>query len=222
MVADLRMADICTYLSGLWSGNSDAFWPHLILLSGSVLAGIAVGAGIIFESPRYSASIHRIATWLVISGVFVESLCTICLFVVDERISDGQNAKIITLESRLSARTLSDSDIDHLQVALRKFAGQRFAIATYPEANEPSNLARVIKDRILIPSGWIFISPAPRERIVGVMVGVHLSVADTADERTLGATEALLGELTRAGIDSKRLPDATYTDRIEIFVGIKP
>jgi hypothetical protein len=38
------------YLSHFFSGGDDSTWPHAILLSISVLASFAVGAGIIFES----------------------------------------------------------------------------------------------------------------------------------------------------------------------------
>jgi hypothetical protein len=102
-----RMAAICTYVSGLWAGTEDPFWPHLILLSGSVLAGIAVGAGILYERPKYSEAVHGVATWLVIVGVAVESVCTISLFAIDERISGTQQSTIIALESNIAPRRLT-------------------------------------------------------------------------------------------------------------------
>jgi hypothetical protein len=77
-------------------------------LSASVLAGVAVGAGIGFESVEYSTAAHRIAKHLVIWGVVVESVCTVSLFVFDEGISSRQQAQMITLEKRLVARTISD------------------------------------------------------------------------------------------------------------------
>jgi hypothetical protein len=89
-----------TYLSALFSGTTEPFWPHLILISGSVLAGIAVGAGILLESNEYSTSVHRLANWLVIVGVVIESVCTVCLFVFDEGISGAQQSKIIALETK--------------------------------------------------------------------------------------------------------------------------
>src|SRR4029077_19635229 len=58
-----RMAAMLTYLSAALSVGVSPFWPHLILLSVSVLAGVAVGAGIIFEAPEYSAATHRKAKW---------------------------------------------------------------------------------------------------------------------------------------------------------------
>lgn len=88
------MATIYAYLSAVWAGIENPLWPHLVLIPGSVLAGIAVGAGIVFERPTYSDAIHRVAFWLIVTGIAVESLCTVLLFVVDERVSAAQLARI--------------------------------------------------------------------------------------------------------------------------------
>jgi uncharacterized membrane protein len=95
----VSIAAIPTYISSpLLEGTAEPFWPHLVLLAGSVLAGAAVGAGIIFESPEYPVRVHRAAKWFVIVGIIIESICTISLFVFDEAISDRQQEKIIALE----------------------------------------------------------------------------------------------------------------------------
>jgi hypothetical protein len=78
------------YLSSLLPDTSWPFWPHFWLPAVSVLASFAVAGGIIFESSEYSAPVHRVAKWLVIGGVAVEAVCTVCLFVFDERISGSQ------------------------------------------------------------------------------------------------------------------------------------
>jgi hypothetical protein len=116
-----------TYLSALLSGTADPFWPHFALLALSVLAGIAVGAGIILESPEYPASIHRKAKWLVIGGVAIESICTISLFAFDEGISGAQQAKILALERRLAPRTLSEEQQASIVNAIKRFAPQQFS-----------------------------------------------------------------------------------------------
>jgi hypothetical protein len=77
-----------TYLSAVLSGTAEPFWPHLLLLSISIAAAFTVGAGILLEAPKYSAAIHRLAIWLVLGGIAVESVCTVFLFVFDERISN--------------------------------------------------------------------------------------------------------------------------------------
>jgi hypothetical protein len=43
----------------LLSGNGSEYWTHRLLFSADVLATIVVGAGIIFETPRYSAHVHK-------------------------------------------------------------------------------------------------------------------------------------------------------------------
>jgi hypothetical protein len=114
------MAAILTYFRATWSGRADPFLPHLALLSLSVLAGIAVGAGILLERPKYSEATHRIATWLVIVGVAIESLCTVSLFVVDERVSNAQQSKIIALEQDAAPRTLDKDQYNSLMSLRRK------------------------------------------------------------------------------------------------------
>lgn len=86
----VMMSAIDKYISDLWAGTAGVLWPHAILLSLSLLAGMAVGAGILLERPRFSPKVHCVAMCLVIAGVFVESICTISLFAVDERISVAQ------------------------------------------------------------------------------------------------------------------------------------
>jgi hypothetical protein len=113
-----------TYIIALLSGTAAPFWPHFVLISGSVLAGIAVGAGIILEAPEYRTSVHRVAKWLVIAGVTVESLCTVCLFVFDERISSQQQETIISLEKQIAPRQLNDDQSAALAVIFAGFPDQ--------------------------------------------------------------------------------------------------
>jgi hypothetical protein len=88
-----------TYVSRFWSGGFEPFWPHVALLTLSVLASFSVGGGIIFERPKYSAVIHRVAFWLVVVGIAIEAVCTIFLFVFDEGISTDQKSRIDAQQS---------------------------------------------------------------------------------------------------------------------------
>jgi uncharacterized membrane protein len=113
-----------TYLSAALSGAVNPFWPHLVLLAVSVLAGAGVGLGIIFEAPEYSSGTHRIAQRLVIAGVILESICTVSLFVFDEGISNAQQAKLIeraeterAMIEQLKPRTLKPEQHDALVAA---------------------------------------------------------------------------------------------------------
>src|ERR1041385_5076163 len=111
-----------SYFDALWSGTAEPFWPHVILISLSILAAFTVAAGILYERPRYSEAIHRAATWLVLGGVAAESLCTLLLFVVDERISDAQLSKIIALETRLAPSVISDDEQQRMVKLLKPYA----------------------------------------------------------------------------------------------------
>jgi hypothetical protein len=90
-----------TYLSASLPDTSWPFWPHFWLLSVSILASFAVGAGIILESPKYSAAIHLVAALLVLGGIAVESLCTVILFVIDEGISGAQQSLIADQQKQI-------------------------------------------------------------------------------------------------------------------------
>jgi hypothetical protein len=90
-------AAIETYISAFFSGEVRAFWPHFWLLGGALLGGIAVGIGIILETPESPSRKQRIAMWLVIIGIVIEPICTLVLFAFDEGISDAQNSEIIAL-----------------------------------------------------------------------------------------------------------------------------
>ena len=118
------MAMMYEYLSAVWAGTENPLWPHLVLVPGSVLAGIAVGAGIVLERPKFSEAIQRVAFWLVVLGIAIESICTVSLFLVDERISAAQESKIISLLPReLSAvsraKFASCSQIPHTPVQVQ-------------------------------------------------------------------------------------------------------
>jgi hypothetical protein len=146
------MAAMLTHLSTLLSGTEDPFWPHVVLISTSVLAGIGVGAGIIFESHKYSSRTNAIATALVIIGVIIESLCTVSLFVIDEAISSAQQSKIIELEKRLAPRRLTAVQSASLAEKLKIFQGKNFILSAF--GPESLDLALDI-GRALETAGWV-------------------------------------------------------------------
>jgi len=111
------------YLSAVWAGSEDPVWPHLVLVPLSALAGIAVGVGIVLERPVFSPAIHRIAFWSVALGVAIEAVCTLSLFVVDERISSAQQTKILTLEAQEMDRSLDRGEQTRLTDAMSTYGG---------------------------------------------------------------------------------------------------
>ncbi|HWG68719.1 MAG TPA: hypothetical protein VN692_04800 [Steroidobacteraceae bacterium] len=101
-----KIAAILAYFSAVWAGEATPGWPHAILLFISIGGAAVCAVGIVFEAEkRKSHPLHRIAEKLVIWGVVIEALCTISLFVFDERISNAQESKIVELE-QLTARAI--------------------------------------------------------------------------------------------------------------------
>jgi hypothetical protein len=233
------IANIWTYISSIpssiWmnvsailSGTADLFWFHAVLITGSVIAGITVGAGIIFEGRNYSERTHHIATWLVIVGVTVESFCTVVLFVGDEALSGTQQEKIIGLESRLAARYLSVSQISDIVEKLKWFGGQEFEIVTYVTNPESLSLATQIYNA-LMAAGWKFDKPATAQWLIGVQTGVLIWFDKKADPSAERASDELVSALTAndiaaafepvlGEIGDKNPPIA----KISIHIGIKP
>lgn len=103
------------YLYALLAGDIDAV--RAALLYGSLLGGIIVVGGILWESGKLTRK-----TAVVILGVCVESFCTWRLFVADELVSNAQlsvirsqNDKIIALETQLLPRSLTKEQFDAIQ-----------------------------------------------------------------------------------------------------------
>lgn len=224
MSADGMIAGICAYIARVWAGVENPFWPHLILITVSVVAGLAVAIGIVLEQPRFTERTHRIATLLVLVGVGIESLCTVLLFVTDERISGAQQAKIIALETLLAPRNLSPTEQFHLRVAVGQFAGQTYAITTYWDMREPLHLANQIY-QTLNAVAWSYIKPTSATVLLGGTEGVQVWTHPKASSQTKAAAAALIKALEDDGItaeakeQNERNP---VTNQIDINVGTKP
>jgi hypothetical protein len=233
------MAAICAYISAVWAGAEDPVWPHLVLIPASVLAGIAVGAGIVFEAPKYSPKTHNRAFLAVVLGIAIESLCTVLLFVVDERISNAQQStieaqriKIIALENRLAPRSIDHNERAAISELLRKYEGQEFqgaiasSIADGRSVWEPLHSA-------LLAAHWVFVPPSsmgfgnpPAAVPIAPEPGVVIFVPPESSGQTKDAGIALANALVAIGIDARVIPEALGDSSkappmIEISIGIK-
>jgi hypothetical protein len=162
------MASMLAYFSAVWAGEADPLWPHVVLLSVSIISAFTVGAGILLESPKYSDSVHRVATWLVLGGIAVESLCTVLLFVFDERVSGAQQSKIIALETRIAPRILTTAQSDVIQT-LRSKVPAVFVLSS-PDI-EPAMFSAQLQAS-LVDAG-ISVNPIPAlpgDRFVGAQI----------------------------------------------------
>jgi hypothetical protein len=218
---DQTAAAMLAYLRDFLSGTADPFWPHVILLSVSVLASFAVGAGIIFESPKYSDFVHRVAVGLVIAGVVVEAACTIFLFVFDEGISGTQQSKIIVLETRLAPRTLPDPEVAEIVAKLKQFGGQEFTIGTFD--GEAASLARRLRV-VLEKADWKWFDPANQMMPLAGTIGIQVWAWSQGSRNAAGP---LVDALNGKAIEAKLLPAdrgppaVDDSKQIEIIVGSK-
>jgi hypothetical protein len=224
-----------TYLSHFFSGEVDPTWPHAILLAVTVLASFAVAAGIIFESPKYSASVHRVAMWAVIVGVAIEAVCTITLFVFDEGISGKQQEKIIALESRLAARTLTTEQQRAIASAVAKFSSITFELSTYRHNVESIELSKQILSS-LNNAQWDFVDiySEPIGVVAGIFVTANSSICDekgacsantppAEQQAVISLVEALRGADLAAEVAPKTsLVVNPKRVAVMIQVGIKP
>lgn len=233
------------YVSKFVSGGLEPFWPHASLLSLSIAASIAVGAGIIFERPKYSASVHRVAFSLIVGGIVIEAICTIFLFVFDEGISGAQQSKIIALERRLAQRSLDDATQDKLVRALEKYDQTPWDLSVTPDAELSFTLQiiDVLKrakwrhlawaaTSVVVPSSEI---PSLDVRIgdpnqahavvIGGLDGVEVLYPPSGPERLKEAAEALAAGLQDATIQATAAPippslaDVLRPDEIHVRIG---
>jgi len=121
------------------------FWVHFCLIGGDVAATVAVGVGIIWESPQQSQRRHEIAHKFVIWGIVAETLCSVCLFAFDESISHAQEAKIIALEEQITPRRISYADCLAISDSVKSVSGH-VVVASYVADLEGGNLAWQITD----------------------------------------------------------------------------
>lgn len=230
-----------TYVSAFISGGLEPFWPHVVLLSVSVVASIAVGVGIIFERPEYSLAIHRFAFWLIVAGIAFEAICTIFLFAFDEGISGAQQSKIeaqqstiISLEKRIAPRNLTSEQEDKIADAIKQFAPMHFDLSM-AEQGESMRLADEIEDSLL-KAGWEEQLPDTQgtrfERLgrppIGIrsVVGVWIIYPAKSDKKFEEAAEALskaLQEEDVAGPLYGNINANPYNlNKIHVWVGEKP
>jgi hypothetical protein len=208
---------------------ADPYWPHLLLLVGSACAGLAVATGIVMESE----SLLSLATILVVGGVALESTFTFLLFGLDEGISnqqqmtiERQNAQIIALESRLAARSLSESQIASIVVKLKRFDGQEFDIVTYWKDSEAYAFTNQIFDT-LVKAGWKYDKPKDPEFMTGVETGVSVRYDRNAGNAVGLARDAVVEAFRENGVEIEaddRTPFSSDqpVNVIIINVGIKP
>jgi hypothetical protein len=205
----------------LITGNGDPLLTHGALLGGDILATIIVGAGIIFESHRYTPSVNRIATWLVVLGVSLETLFSILLFTYDESISNSQQQKIIALETELTGRPFSKEQYK----ALGSLRGQYKRLNIMAESDWESQVYSGLIGNAIQNAGIdvrSFVAPPDWKAsgIVMIFYPGELSSYDESDPLFKAFTAAGIPP-SRGGMSGMTFPAGVPRDVPLIFVGEK-
>lgn len=223
------------------------------LLLGDVLATLLVGIGIVLETPEKPTIRQKVAMAMVVVGVVAETVCSVWLFTHDASIIEGQNTrlvalsqetssqqkeigtqqdtiksqndKIIALEERLAARTLTGPDAKMIRSAVGKYAGEKFQAIPYWDDKESLDFANSVAD-VLISAGWVIDQPKQFTTIVGVVAGMDV-YADPRSSSAVAARNTLVETLNKldfatVGKDKSAAANTPVDNEISLSIGIKP
>jgi hypothetical protein len=219
------MAAFQRYVTALWSGTAEPFWPHAVLIMGGILAGILVGIGILLDIPEHPAPKQRIAFWVVMIGIIIEPICTLGLFKFDEAISQQQQEKIISLEERLLPRNLSPEAISRVEQKVCPFGPRKYSrvFVIFGDILFADQLGQVFN-----ACKWSDIGISDRDSAVAAASGVMGMTFWYAPERTDEFREVatiFADSLSAEGIPAKAVPmppDKKMShDAINIIFGAK-
>jgi hypothetical protein len=228
--------------SAFWLDHLGSDWTHALFLVGTFIAEVAVGAGIIIESPKNKTCKDWLAIVLVVGGVSLSVLFTLALFMFDEGISSSQQSNIIDLETRLDARTkellevrkltadrsLTQDEQKSLTKMLSVFPGQPAKIVIFPVTFEGKWIAGQIYGAML-KAQWKVASPERPIRPPNDFM-VQGSVIDASDyDVSQRAADALYEALKSTGVPSGKMGNGPRTlqfDRSQplvwMLIGDKP
>jgi hypothetical protein len=188
-------------------GSLDPYWTHVILLSVAALASIAVGVGIVMESPHWS-----VANALVVGGVAIEAICTFVLFGFDEEISNKQQRII---EQLLAPRKLSVEQKNRISEVAKQFPNTPFIAYTVPEA-EPWNLVLEIS-AVLKENGWNW-KPFPALGIQA-LDGRPSEGTTIVDHIEIQGSSPPFAKATNALANAIRDPNVIGMDDVRVVIG---
>jgi hypothetical protein len=193
-----------------------------------------LGFGIWLESPKNKTCREWLGVVLVLGGCVFSVIATVGLLVFDEGISRGQQSKIISLESYLLPRVITEEQGAFLvkQLASPFKIEYAFSVGNDEEAALASELS-ISLDRV----GWQWVNwPAVpgqmtvwfpyAKKIVGTVMlsGIQVGVCNP---KLSGIAETLVSSMKTIGLESVRLDAADCRGSpnamlIEIMIGQKP
>ena len=185
-----------------------------------VASTIGVIVGVYWEGDQFPTERQQLGWRVLVASLAFDTFFTIIIFGVDGWINVIQRGEIITLETRLAARTLSDTQAADIKNRAAQFQSQTFQVITYWDDDECMEIANRVAD-MLIAAGWQIDQP---KQFTGLF-GVLKVVSDTGgSKRTHEAVAALVDALNANGIAAapKDNINPVPTDKIQISVGIKP
>jgi hypothetical protein len=137
-----------------------AFVVHVYLLGCEVLATIALGFGIVWESNDAPPQMHPLARKMVLMACVAETVCSVALFSFDEIISlaqqniiEAQGNKIIVLETRLAPRLLTAEQIARIAEKIKPFGKMPFDMSVAPGDPEAMTALGMISQSLTL-GGW--------------------------------------------------------------------
>jgi hypothetical protein len=189
-----------------------------------VAATVGVLIGVYWEGEKFDNARQQIGWRVLLWSLAAEIFLGAMIFAFDGWISRVQRTEIVTLETRLAARTLSDDQVATIKSQLHRYAGQAFEIIPYWQNRESLDIANRIADT-LTGAGWTIDQPKAATMLVGVVTGVTVSTDKDAPSATQQAASALIAALNDHQIEARRDQDSGIsppTGKIYMNVGIKP
>lgn len=220
-----------------------SFVVHVYLLSGDVLATIAVGVGILWEG---IFGLKEIAHKLVIWGVVAETLCSVMIFTFDEGISAALENTIKTQQQENASleRALSPREFNSFALFRAVASLPRVPLFVNPiNQEEPLRVARNIENSFVAfgapnvkPWSVSTLSSSLPASISTILPGItigYLSTDDKADLKRVGT--AICETLKAEGLEVQmrwlpaeapsamaQWPTSVPTNGVIISVGEKP
>jgi hypothetical protein len=116
------------------------------------LAAILAGFGIVWESKGGGEDFTKVAHATVLGSVVAETIFMLLLFASEEYTTGLQREKIISLETRLAPRSLTDDTKGKLASDLKSYAGQKFTFVVMPSPEAITFMLQI--GDLLEKAGW--------------------------------------------------------------------
>ena len=208
-----------------------------------VAATFGVVTGVLLEGKRFSEAINDIGWRLLVGCLALETLFTVAIFVADAEIANRQRAEIISLETYLTPRVLTDKQnaeiVEKISSPSVKIAPFQIEYAFSAVNEEEINLAVALSEKVFVKAGWKWIDwpsapgevgtylPYAKKRISNIpFSGIQIRVFNS---KLSDVAKTLVFALREAGLDNVRIDagdvpveNPSMPGLIEVMIGQKP